>query len=412
MPLDITIPSPGESVTEVTISAWLKRDGDFVRRNEELFEIESDKATLGVSAEADGKLRIVIPQGQTVRVGAVAAQLDTSVVPDSTGTAPPAPAPLIAAPPVPPATKPSVTAESYAEGVPSPAARKILEERGLSPADVNGSGRGGRVTKADALDAPSKPLTAAPLVAAATPPVPRAQTRAGERGERRQPMSKLRQTVSARLVAAKNTTAMLTTFNEIDMSRCLAVRKEYKDRFKEQYGIGLGFMSFFSRAAIAALQQYPAVNAFIDGDEFVFHDYIDLGIAVQAPKGLVVPVVRNAETLSFEDIEREIDRLAARARTNQLTVDEMTGGTFTISNGGVFGNLMSTPILNPPQSGILGMHNIVDRPIALNGEVVIRPMMYVALSYDHRVIDGRESVGFLKRIKELIEDPIRLLLNI
>jgi 2-oxoglutarate dehydrogenase E2 component (dihydrolipoamide succinyltransferase) len=225
-------------------------------------------------------------------------------------------------------------------------------------------------------------------------------------------MSKLRQTVSARLVAAKNTTAMLTTFNEIDMSKCMAVRKEYKDRFKEQYGIGLGFMSFFSRAAVEALRQYPAVNAFIDGDEFIYHDYIDLGIAVQAPKGLVVPVVRNAESLSFEAIEREIDRLAVRARTNQLTVDEMTGGTFTISNGGVFGNLMSTPILNPPQSGILGMHNIVERPIALNGEVVIRPMMYVALSYDHRIIDGRESVGFLKRVKELIEDPIRLLLKV
>jgi 2-oxoglutarate dehydrogenase E2 component (dihydrolipoamide succinyltransferase) len=294
---------------------------------------------------------------------------------------------------------------AYTKDLPSVAAQKLMAETGVSLSEVNGSGRGGRITKADVLDRiPAQP----PLPEIIAAPTPPPATPSGHRVERRVAMTKLRLKVSERLVAAKNTTAMLTTFNEIDMSKAIALRQEYKDRFKEKYGIGLGYMSIFTRAAVLAIADFPAVNAFIDGEEIIYHDFADIGIAVQAPKGLVVPVVRNAETLALHEIEIEIDRLAGRARNNQLTLDEMSGGTFTISNGGIFGNLMSTPILNPPQSGILGMHKIMDRPIAENGQVVIRPMMYVAMSYDHRIIDGRESVGFLKRVKELVEDPIRM----
>jgi 2-oxoglutarate dehydrogenase E2 component (dihydrolipoamide succinyltransferase) len=404
--MQITIPSPGESVTEVTISTWLKQDGDVVRKNDELFEIESDKATLSVSAEADGVLHVVIPAGTTAKVGSVAATIDATGAP-ALKPKPASEATLTKVDTVKKEVRsePAPVLTAYTKDLPSVAAQKLMAETGVSLSEVNGSGRGGRITKADVLDRiPSQPPLPEIIAAPTPPPVPPS----GHRLERRVAMTKLRLKVSERLVAAKNTTAMLTTFNEIDMSKAIALRQEYKDRFKEKYGIGLGYMSIFTRAAVLAIADFPAVNAFIDGEEIIYHDFADIGIAVQAPKGLVVPVVRNAETLALHEIEIEIDRLAGRARNNQLTLEEMSGGTFTISNGGIFGNLMSTPILNPPQSGILGMHKIMDRPIAENGQVVIRPMMYVAMSYDHRIIDGRESVGFLKRVKELVEDPIRM----
>jgi 2-oxoglutarate dehydrogenase E2 component (dihydrolipoamide succinyltransferase) len=422
MPIDIPIPSPGESVTEVTLAAWLKNDGDYVEKDEPLFEIESDKATLSVFAEAAGTLHVKVPQGENVKVGTVAATIDESAVgalpavPVSATRPPTDSSKLVLRPGVEPAHK---------EPIPSVAARKILEERDVSLRDVPGTGRGGRITKDDALkfqpqSAPpplQTPVEALPAVPVSSPPsAPRVEpprllpTR--ERNIRRQKLSALRLKAAERLVAAKNQTAMLTTFNEIDMSNVMALRAKFKERFKEKYDVNLGFMSFFVKAVAGAIEKFPAVNAMIDGSEIVYHDFVDMGIAVQAPKGLVVPVLRNAESLMFGQIELEIDRLANRARNNQLTIDEMTGGTFTISNGGVFGSLMSTPILNPPQSAILGMHNIVKRPVAVNDQVEIRPMMYVALSYDHRIIDGRESVSFLVRIKELVEDPMRLMLKV
>ncbi len=415
MPIDITIPSPGESVTEVTLAAWLKQDGDHVEKDEPLFEIESDKATLSVSAESAGTLHIKVQQGETVRVGTVAATIDETgkAGVDAHGrvsSAPPPPPQV--APTRTPAPAPTVSADVPTKAIPSVAAKKILEERGLRPEDINGSGRGGRITKEDALKFQPQP---APTAVGAQRAVPVSAPRVvsmGQRTERRQKLSALRLKAAERLVAAKNQTAMLTTFNEIDMTNVMALRAKFKERFKEKHQVSLGFMSFFVKAVVGAIEQFPAVNAMIDGGELVYHDYVDMGIAVQAPKGLVVPVIRNAESLSFGQIEIEIERLASRARNNQLTIDEMTGGTFTISNGGVFGSLMSTPILNPPQSGILGMHNIVKRPVAVNDQIEIRPMMYVAVSYDHRVIDGRESVGFLVRIKELVEDPMRLMLRI
>ena len=415
--IDVTIPSPGESVTEVTLAAWLKQDGEFVEKDEPLFEIESDKATLSVSAEASGMLHHKVREGDTVKVGTVAATIDESTV-GAHGHAPamtpkpesapePAPAPVGAH-----GHAPSTSTQS----IPSPAAKKILEERGLKPEDINGTGRAGRITKEDALNAnvgtrlavSSTPQPARQSAESPGPPI----VLPGQRTERRQKLSALRLKAAERLVAAKNQTAMLTTFNEIDMTNVMALRAKFKEQFKEKHQVGLGFMSFFVKAVVGALEQFPAVNAMIDGGEIVYHDYVDMGIAVQAPKGLVVPVIRNAESLSFDRIEAEIERLAGRARGNQLTIDEMTGGTFTISNGGVFGSLMSTPILNPPQSGILGMHNIVKRPVAVNDQIEIRPMMYVALSYDHRIIDGRESVSFLIRVKELVEDPMRLMLKV
>ncbi|MCB9365848.1 MAG: 2-oxoglutarate dehydrogenase complex dihydrolipoyllysine-residue succinyltransferase [Calditrichaeota bacterium] len=426
--LEVKVPSPGESVNEVTISQWLKADGSFVEMNDELFEIESEKATLSVSAESSGVLKIVVPEGATVQVGTIAAKIDDSA------TAEAAPAK---------SEKTSAKAErkapaqetSGSAAIASPAAEKILREAGVSPSEVaNGSGRGGRVTKEDALRAVTAPRSAPVSQAPAPAPAPAVQVSngpapakaapahmppqapkvafTGERIERREKMTNLRQKVAERLVSVRQTTAMLTTFNEVDMSALMQLRKEYKDKFQETYGVRLGFMSFFTKAVTEALRYFPAVNAFIEKDEIVYHDYVDMGIAVQAPKGLVVPVVRNAESLSLWQIEAEIERLAGRARNNQLTIDEMTGGTYTISNGGVFGSLMSTPILNPPQSAILGMHKIEERPIALNGQVVIRPMMYVAMSYDHRIIDGRESVGFLVRVKESLENPVRLLLQV
>ena len=393
---EVLIPSPGESVTEVTLAAWLKRDGEYVRKDEELFEIESDKATLAVSAHAAGKLSIRVKEGETVRVGAVACTIDTDAEPPPSVSAPAAPQ--------------AVAKEKLpVEEIVSPAAQKLMEERGIIAEQIAGSGKGGRITKGDVLAyAPS----AAPAVADTTKPIEAVIPRPGARTTRRHKLSSLRIKLAERLVAVKNQTAMLTTFNEVDMSAIMAARAKYKELFKETHSAPLGLMSFFVKATVEALQTFPAVNAMIEGDELVYHDYVDMGIAVSAPKGLVVPVIRNAESLAFDQIESEIDRLASRARNNQLTLDEMSGGTFTISNGGVFGSLLSTPILNPPQSGILGLHNIVQRPVAIEGRVEIRPMMYLAFSYDHRIIDGRESVSFLVRIKQLLEDPIRLLLRV
>ncbi|MBK6909354.1 MAG: 2-oxoglutarate dehydrogenase complex dihydrolipoyllysine-residue succinyltransferase [bacterium] len=425
--IEVKVPSPGESVSEVTISNWLKADGAYVQSGEELFEIESEKATLSVSAEANGVLKIIIPVGTTIKVGSLACTIDETA---SAGAAPQASAPV----PAPQAAAPEAPASaSAAMKIASPAADKILREAGKLAQDVaNGSGRAGRITKGDALRAVATgqsapaPVTA-PVVAAPAVSIPAPQAKAapshmppqvakvaysGERIERREKMSPLRQKVAERLVSVRQTTAMLTTFNEVDMSNLMQLRKDFKEKFEQQHGVKLGFMSFFTKAVTEALRYFPAVNASIEGDEIVYHDYVDMGVAVQAPKGLVVPVIRNAESLTLAEIEMEIERLAARARTNQLTLDEMTGGTYTISNGGVFGSLMSTPILNPPQSAILGMHKIEERPVALNGQVVIRPMMYVAMSYDHRIIDGRESVGFLVRVKESLENPVRMLLQV
>lgn len=423
--LEVKVPSPGESVNEVTISNWLKADGSFVEANDELFEIESEKATLSVSAGSSGVLKILIPVGTTVAVGALACTIDEST------TANAAPAKTEAAAAQVEQSAPVVAAASGAATITSPAAGKILREAGVNADSLaNGSGKAGRITKEDALKAASAPK-AAPALASIAAPTPSASAPdpaktapshlppqtpkvayTGERVERREKMSMLRQKVAERLVSVRQNTAMLTTFNEIDMSNLMQLRKDYKDKFQEQHGVRLGYMSFFVKAVTDALKFFPAVNASIEGDEIVFHDYVDMGIAVQAPKGLVVPVLRNAEIMTLAEVEADIERLAGRARNNQLTIDEMTGGTYTISNGGVFGSLMSTPILNPPQSAILGMHKIEERPIALNGQVVIRPMMYVAMSYDHRIIDGRESVGFLVRVKESLENPVRMLLQI
>ncbi|MGV3503347.1 MAG: 2-oxoglutarate dehydrogenase complex dihydrolipoyllysine-residue succinyltransferase [Adhaeribacter sp.] len=404
---EIKIPAVGESISEVTISKWLKKDGDQVAMDEILCELESDKATFELPAEAAGILRIKAEEGATIPVGAVICQIETS------GAAAAAPAPAAAPQPAAQAaTAPSGGASAYAAGTPSPAAGKILAEKGINPADVAGSGRDGRITKGDAQQAQARPAAAAPAPAAASPAPAAAAGQPGNRSQRRERLSSLRKTVARRLVAVKNETAMLTTFNEVDMKPIMDIRAKYKDKFKEKHSVGLGFMSFFVKACTVALQEFPSVNAMIDEGEIIFNDFCDVSIAVSAPKGLVVPVIRNAEALSLDGIEKEVIRLATRARDNKISLEEMTGGTFTITNGGVFGSMMSTPIINAPQSAILGMHNIVQRPVAINNEVVIRPMMYVALSYDHRIIDGRESVSFLVRVKELLEDPMRLLLGV
>lgn len=393
MIIELKVPSPGESITEVEIANWLKNDGDYVKKDEELAEIESDKATLTINAEQAGKLSIKVAAGEKVNVGDVVATVDTSVE----APAGSAPAPAKVEEKAAPVAQAAPVAEkaSYAAGSPSPAAAKLMAENKITPNHVKGSGPGQRILKSDVLD----------LLEAGF------GEKSGEvsREQKREKMSMLRRRLSQRLVSVKNETAMLTTFNEVDMSNVMQLRKEYKDKFKEVHGIGLGFMSFFTKAVTIALKQFPAVNAQIEGEEIVFHNYCDVAIAVSTPKGLMVPVVRNAETLSLADIERQIAALALKARDGKLSVDEMSGGTFTITNGGVFGSMLSTPIINPPQSGILGMHNIVERPVAVNGKVEIRPIMYVALSYDHRIIDGRESVGFLYKVKELIENPKRML---
>jgi 2-oxoglutarate dehydrogenase E2 component (dihydrolipoamide succinyltransferase) len=397
--LEIKVPAVGESITEVTVSVWNKKTGDSVSLDEVLCELESDKATFELPAEAAGVLEIVAESGTVVPIGGILAKI---TVGGSVAASAPAAAPAAPSAPAAPASSGDA---SYAAGHPSPAAAKILDEKGISAASVAGSGVGGRITKEDAVAA-SKPAVAASAPAAAAAPA------VAQGGTRREKMSSLRKTVARRLVAVKNETAMLTTFNEVDMKPVMDLRGKYKDKFKEKHGVGLGFMSFFTKAVCVALKEFPSVNAKIDGDEIVFHDYCDISIAVSAPKGLVVPVIRSAENLSLAGIESEVVRLAGKARENKLSLEEMSGGTFTITNGGVFGSMLSTPIINAPQVAILGMHNIVERPVVVDGQIVVRPIMYLALSYDHRIIDGRESVSFLVRLKQLLEDPARLLLDI
>ncbi|MFH6998096.1 2-oxoglutarate dehydrogenase complex dihydrolipoyllysine-residue succinyltransferase [Flavobacterium sp. FlaQc-57] len=405
MILEMKVPSPGESIKEVEIATWLVKDGDYVEKDQAIAEVDSDKATLELPAEMSGIITLKAEEGDAVAVGAVVCLIDTDGVKPA-GDAPAAAeapkaevkaeAPKAEAPKAAPAPTAAPAATSYAAGTPSPAARKILDEKNIAPATVSGTGKGGRITKDDAVNA---------VPSMGTPT-------GGNRGSERTKLSMLRRKVAERLVAAKNETAMLTTFNEVNMTPINLIRNEYKDAFKAKHGgLGLGYMSFFTKAVTRALELYPDVNSMMDGDYKVAYDFADISIAVSGPKGLMVPVVRNAENLSFRGIEAEIKRLALRARDGQITVDDMTGGTFTITNGGVFGSMLSTPIINPPQSGILGMHNIIERPIAVNGKVEIHPMMYVALSYDHRIIDGRESVGFLVAVKEALENPLELLMN-
>ena len=388
MILEMKVPSPGESITEVEIADWLVQDGDYVEKDQAIAEVDSDKATLELPAEASGTITLQAEVGDAVAVGAVVCLINTEA------ERPKGDAALSTVKKTGVSNAPKAEVENYASGAPSPAAKKIIDENGIDLTSVQGTGRNGRITKKDAIDA-----------------VPSMGTPTGDRPVTRKKMSLLRRKVAERLVAAKNETAMLTTFNEADMSAIFDLRKQYKEKFQDKHGVSLGFMSFFTKAVVRALQQFPDVNSMIDGNEQILFDYCDISVAVSGPKGLMVPVVRNTERMSFSDIENEIKRLAVRARDGKITVDEMTGGTFTISNGGVFGSMLSTPIINPPQSGILGMHNILQRPVAVDGKVEIRPMMYIALSYDHRIIDGKESVGFLVAVKEALEDPISLLMD-
>jgi len=394
MILEMKVPSPGESITEVEIAAWLVEDGDYVEKDQAIAEVDSDKATLELPAEASGIITLKAEEGDAVEVGAIVCLIDTSAAKPEGGDAPKEDKNEEVSKAEVPKAK-AVEAKTYATGSASPAAKKILAEKGMDAASISGTGKDGRVTKEDAVNA---------VPSMGTPT-------GGSRGTSRSKMSMLRRKVAERLVEVKNTTAMLTTFNEVDMSPIFALRSEYKETFKAKHGVGLGFMSFFTLAVVRALEMYPAVNSMMDGKEMLSYDFCDISIAVSGPKGLMVPVIRNAENLSFRGVESEVKRLALRARDGQITVDEMTGGTFTITNGGVFGSMLSTPIINPPQSGILGMHNIVERPVAINGNVEIRPIMYVALSYDHRIIDGKESVGFLVAVKEGLENPEELLMN-
>ncbi|TCD12479.1 2-oxoglutarate dehydrogenase complex dihydrolipoyllysine-residue succinyltransferase [Pedobacter frigidisoli] len=408
MSLEIKVPPVGESITEVVLSQWLKKDGDVVEMDEVIAELESDKATFELTAEQAGTLRTIAAEGDTLPIGAVVCKIEDGGAAPAKADAPKAEEKSVVAEEKTSAPVAEKSGDSYATGTPSPAAGKILAEKGIDSSAVKGTGVDGRITKDDAVNAeagkkPEAPKASAPVAAAAP---------AGSRTERREKMSPLRRTVAKRLVAVKNETAMLTTFNEVNMKPIMDLRGKYKDQFKEKYGVGLGFMSFFTKAVTEALKDFPAVNGRIEGEELVYNNFADISIAVSAPKGLVVPVIRNAESMSLAEIEKSVLTLALKARDGKLTIEEMTGGTFTITNGGVFGSMMSTPIINAPQSAILGMHNIIERPVAEKGEVVIRPMMYVALSYDHRIIDGRESVGFLVRVKQLLEDPARLLLGI
>ena len=394
MILEMKVPSPGESITEVEIAQWLVADGDYVEKDQAIAEVDSDKATLELPAEVSGTITLKAEEGDAVAVGAVVCLIDTEgKVPEgkeNSGEDKP-----VAVASESPKAAP-VQETTYASQTPSPAARKIIAEKGMDPKSINGSGRAGRITKEDAVKA--------------TPSMG-SQPDWGARAQSRTKLSMLRRKVAERLVDAKNETAMLTTFNEADMAPIFAVRNAHKDAFFEKHGVKLGFMSFFTKAVVRALGLFPDVNSMMDGDYKIAYDYCDISVAVSGPKGLMVPVVRNAENLSFSGIEKEIGRLAVRARDGKITVDDMTGGTFTISNGGVFGSMLSTPIINPPQSGILGMHNIIERPVAFNGKVEIRPMMYLALSYDHRIIDGKESVGFLVAVKEALEDPLTHLMD-
>ena len=403
--IEMKVPSPGESITEVQISRWLKKDGDYVEKDEEICEIDSDKATLTLNAEAAGVIKILAKESETIAVGSSVCTIDTSAVPvpkeikkeEKIVAAPVSqkPAQVEKANGSVVKEKMDDEKENYTKGIPSVAAEKIMREKGLSASQITPTGKGGRITKADVLE---------PVAAGAA-----GATKKGSRTERREKMTMLRKRVAERLVAVKQETAMLTTFNEVDMSEIMNIRKLYKDAFKEKFGVSLGFMSFFTKAVCQALKTFPAVNARIDGEEIIYHDYCDIGIAVSAPKGLMVPVIRNAETLSMSQIENTVVELATKARDSKLSIEEMTGGTFTITNGGVFGSMLSTPIINPPQSAILGMHNIVERPVAINGKVEIRPIMYVALSYDHRIIDGKESVSFLVAVKKILEEPVTMM---
>ena len=391
------VPSPGESITEVEIAAWLVKDGDYVEKDQPIAEVDSDKATLELPAEESGIITLKAEEGDTVTVGSIVCLIDLEgKKPDG------APSAKIEKQTEKTENKqvekpvaPIAVEKTYASGVASPAAKKILTEKGITSSEISGTGKDGRITKDDAVNA---------LPSMGTPA-------GGSRGSERIKLSMLRRKVAERLVAVKNETAMLTTFNEVDMKPIFDLRNDYKDAFKAKHNVGLGFMSFFTLAVVRALKLFPDVNSMLDGDYKILHDFMDISIAVSGPKGLMVPVIRNAENLSFRGVENEVKRLALRARDGQITVDEMTGGTFTITNGGVFGSMLSTPIINPPQSGILGMHNIVERPVAVKGEVVIRPIMFVALSYDHRVIDGRESVGFLVAVKEALENPMEILMD-
>ncbi len=393
--IEIKVPSPGESISEVIVANWLVKNGDYVQNGQVIAEIDSDKATLELAAEASGTIKIIAQAGDTVAVGGVACSIDTSAA--KPADAPSAPVKK-EEPKMAPQAEANAPAASYASGTPSPAAAKLMAEQSISSAQVAGSGPGGRITKGDVISAMAAGFD--------TNAVAR---HTGARTERREKMTNLRKKISERLVSVKNNTAMLTTFNEVNMKPIMDLRAKYKDVFKEKHGVGLGFMSFFTKACAEALFAFPAVNARIENGEIVYHDYSDIGIAVSSPKGLMVPIVRNTEMMGLADIERSIGALAKKVRDGKITVDEMQGGTFTITNGGVFGSMLSTPIINPPQSAILGMHNIVERPVAENGQVVIRPIMYVALSYDHRIIDGRESVSFLVKVKDMLENPERML---
>ena len=416
MILEMKVPSPGESITEVEIAEWLVEDGDYVEKDQAIAEVDSDKATLELPAEASGTITLKAEEGDAVEVGQVVCLIDTAAEkpsgeaskdkPDTYGGGDEGGGDGNVAEELAKDQKETPNKEDHkkadnpdqstkASGIASPAAKKILAEKDMDSKSVSGTGRDGRITKEDAMNA--QPSMGTPT--------------GGARGQSRSKMSMLRRKVAERLVEAKNTTAMLTTFNEVDMSPIFELRKQYKEDFKSKHGVSLGFMSFFTLAVVRALEMYPAVNSMIDGKEMITYDFVDVSIAVSGPKGLMVPVIRNAENLSFRGVESEVKRLAIRARDGQITVDEMTGGTFTISNGGVFGSMLSTPIINPPQSGILGMHNIVERPVAIDGHVEIRPIMYVALSYDHRIIDGKESVGFLVAVKEALENPVELLMD-
>lgn len=396
MILEMKVPSPGESITEVEIAEWLVQDGDYVEKDQAIAEVDSDKATLELPAEASGTITLKAEEGDAVAVGEVVCLIDTSAAKPEGSDAPEKEEKKEEAPKAEEKkVEPVAENKTYATGTASPAAKKILAEKGMEASQIQGTGKDGRVTKDDAVNA--KPSMGTPT--------------GGSRGESRSKLSMLRRKVAEHLVSAKNETAMLTTFNEANMTPIFELRKQYKEEFKAKHGVGLGFMSFFTLAVVRALKEFPAVNSMIDGKEMISYDFCDISIAVSGPKGLMVPVIRNAENLTFRGVEAEVKRLALRARDGQITVDEMTGGTFTISNGGVFGSMLSTPIINPPQSGILGMHNIIERPIAVDGKVEIHPMMYLALSYDHRIIDGRESVGFLVAIKEALENPVELLMN-
>ena len=405
--LEMKVPSPGESITEVEIATWLVKDGDYVEKDQPIAEVDSDKATLELPAEQSGIITLKAEEGDVVQVGQVVCLIDMDAAKPAGSAAPAAEAPKQEEAPKAaesakqeapkPAAQPAAATQTYATGAPSPAAKKILDEKGIDASQVSGSGRDGRISKSDAELAAVPAFGGNPVSAT------------GSRSATTTKLSVLRRKIAQRLVSVKNETAMLTTFNEVDMSEIFRLRKQYKEEFAQKHGVGLGFMSFFTKAVTRALQMYPDVNASIDGDFKINYDFCDISIAVSGPKGLMVPVLRNAENMSFASVEANIKDLAIKVRDGKITVDEMTGGTFTITNGGTFGSMMSTPIINPPQSAILGMHNIIQRPVAVDGQVVIRPMMYVAMSYDHRIIDGKESVGFLVAVKEAIDNPVEVL---